>query len=39
MKEIFIERSESLLRIAIKENNELVESIVEEKKSGPVQEL
>lgn len=36
MKEIFIERSESLLRIAIKENNELVESIVEEKKSGPI---
>ena len=36
MKEIFIERSESLLRIAIKENNELVESIVEEKKNGPI---
>lgn len=36
MKEIFIERSESVLRIAIKENNELVESIVEEKKNGPI---
>lgn len=36
MKEIFIQRSEKLLRIAIKENNELVESIVEEKKDEPV---
>jgi len=36
MKEIFIERSKDLLRIAIKVNNELVESIVEEKKNGPI---
>lgn len=36
MKEIFIERRERLLRIAIKSNNELVESIVEENKNGPI---
>lgn len=36
MKEIFIERRERLLRIAIKSNNELVESIVEEIKNGPI---
>lgn len=36
MKEIFIERRVKLLRIAIKSNNELVESIVEENKNGPI---
>lgn len=36
MKEIFIERRGDLLRIATKWNNELVESIVEEKKNGPI---
>lgn len=36
MKEIFIERREQLLRIAIKSNNELVESIVEENKNEPI---
>ncbi len=36
MKEIFIERREKLLRIAIKSNNELIESIVEEKKNEPI---
>lgn len=36
MKEIFIERREKLLRIAVKSNNELIESIVEEKKNEPI---
>lgn len=36
MKEIFIEKRESLLRIAVKSNGELVESIVEEKKNEPI---
>lgn len=36
MKEIFIERREELLRIAIKVNNELIESIVEENKNEPI---
>lgn len=36
LKEIFIERRERLLRIAIKSNNELIESIVEENKNGPI---
>jgi ribonuclease G len=36
MKEIFIERREKLLRIAVKSNNELIESIVEEKKDEPI---
>ena len=35
MKEIFIERREKILRIAVKDNNELIESIVEEKKNEP----
>ena len=36
MKEIFIERREKLLRIALKSNNELIESIVEEKNNEPI---
>lgn len=36
MKEIFIERREKLLRIAVKSNNELIECIVEEKKNEPI---
>jgi len=36
MKEIFIERREKLLRIAIKSNKELIESIVEENKDEPI---
>lgn len=36
MKEIFIERREKILRIAVKYNNELIESIVEEKKNEPI---
>lgn len=36
MKEIFIERKEKLLRIAVKSNNELIESIVEEQKNEPI---
>jgi ribonuclease G len=36
LKEIFIERREKLLRIAVKSNNELIESIVEENNNGPV---
>lgn len=36
MKEIFIERKESLLRIGIRENDKLVESIVEENKNEPI---
>ena len=36
MKEIFIERREKLLRIALKSNNELMESIVEEKNNEPI---
>lgn len=36
MKEIFIERREKILRIAIKSNNELIESIVEEKNNEPI---
>lgn len=36
MKEIFIERRENVLRIAIKVNNELVESIVEEQNDEPI---
>lgn len=36
MKEIFIERRENILRIAVKLNNELVESIVEEQNNQPI---
>ncbi|WP_294372121.1 Rne/Rng family ribonuclease [uncultured Clostridium sp.] len=36
MKEIFIERREKILRIAVKVNNELIESIVEEQNDQPV---
>jgi ribonuclease G len=36
MKEIFIERREKILRIAVKSNNELIESIVEENNNKPV---
>ena len=36
MKEIFIERRENILRIAVKVNNELVESIVEEQNDEPI---
>lgn len=36
MKEIFIERREKLLRIAVKYNNELMESIVEEQMNEPI---
>lgn len=36
MKDIFIERRERILRIAVKKNNELVESIVEEKQNSPI---
>ncbi|SFC30796.1 Rne/Rng family ribonuclease [Clostridium uliginosum] len=36
MKEIFIERREFLLRIGIREDGKLVESIVEEKKNEPI---
>lgn len=36
MKEIFIERRENVLRIAVKVNNELVESIVEEQNDEPI---
>jgi len=36
MKEIFIERRENLLRMAVKVNNELIESIVEENKNEPI---
>ncbi|AGX41652.1 Rne/Rng family ribonuclease [Clostridium saccharobutylicum] len=36
MKEIFIERREKILRIGVKSNNELIESIVEEKKNQPI---
>lgn len=36
MKEIFVERREKILRVAIKSNNELVESIVEESKNEPI---
>jgi len=36
MKEIFIERREKILRIAVKYNNELMESIVEEQKNEPI---
>ncbi|AQR97624.1 Rne/Rng family ribonuclease [Clostridium saccharoperbutylacetonicum] len=36
MKEIFIERREKILRIAIKSNNELIESIVEENNNEPI---
>ena len=36
MKEIFIERREKVLRIAVKANNELVESIVEEQNDEPI---
>ncbi|WP_315073395.1 Rne/Rng family ribonuclease [uncultured Clostridium sp.] len=36
MKEIFIERREKNLRIAVKSNNELIESIVEENNNKPV---
>ena len=36
MKEIFIERRENVLRIAIKVNNQLVESIVEEQSDEPI---
>lgn len=36
MKDIFIERREKILRIAVKSNNELIESIVEEKQNSPI---
>ena len=36
MKEIYIERQEEFLRIAIKENNKLKECFIEEEYSGPV---
>jgi ribonuclease G len=36
VKEIFIERRENILRIAVKVNNELVESIVEEQNDEPI---
>ncbi|MFW2489987.1 Rne/Rng family ribonuclease [Clostridium chromiireducens] len=36
MKEIFIERRDKLLRIAVKSNKELIESIVEENKDEPI---
>lgn len=36
MKEIFIERQEEFLRIAIKENNKLKECFIEEEHNGPV---
>lgn len=36
MKEIYIERQEQLLRIAIKENNKLKECFIEEEYSGPI---
>ena len=36
MKEIFVERRERILRVAIKSNNELIESIVEESKNEPI---
>ncbi|MBU3098439.1 MULTISPECIES: Rne/Rng family ribonuclease [Clostridium] len=36
MKEIYIERQEEILRIAIKENNKLKECFIEEENSGPV---
>ena len=35
MREIFIERDERLLRIAIKDNNTLMESFVEENSDEP----
>lgn len=36
MKEIYIERQEDILRIAIKENNRLKECFIEEEYSGPI---
>lgn len=36
MKEIFIERTDAVLRIAVKCNGELSECVVEEKKNGPI---
>ncbi|MBU3110425.1 Rne/Rng family ribonuclease [Clostridium lacusfryxellense] len=36
MKEIYIERQEKFLRIAIKENNKLKECFIEEEYSGPI---
>ena len=36
MKEIYIERQEEFLRIAIKENNKLKECFIEEEDNGPV---
>ena len=36
MKEIYIERQEEFLRIAIKENNKLKECFIEEECSGPI---
>ncbi|MBW9144327.1 Rne/Rng family ribonuclease [Clostridium sp. CM027] len=36
MKEIYIERQEEFLRIAIKENNKLKECFIEEEDSGPI---
>lgn len=36
MKEIYIERQDEFLRIAIKENNKLKECFIEEEHSGPV---
>jgi len=36
VKEIYIERQEEFLRIAIKENNKLKECFIEEEYSGPI---
>ena len=36
MKEIFVERRENTIRIAIKENGKLQECIDQEEKNGPV---
>ena len=36
MKEIYIERQEEFLRIAIKENNKLKECFIEEESTGPI---
>ena len=35
MREIFVEKREELIRIAVKENDELVECLVEEKTIEP----
>jgi len=36
LKEIYIERQEKFLRIAIKENNKLKECFIEEESIGPI---